>query len=90
MTKAQKDSWELERARGRGRFVLKSVLKLGLPFGVWMMVIKALLLDGSSASIWEMLAEGGFYIVGFGALMGWINWETTEKEFLDPTEEEKV
>ena len=91
MTTSEKLSWEQERAKGRDRHLLHSIRRAGLPFGVLMVVGKiliSLLTLHPVAPIWRLLVEFGFYVLGFGALMGISSWQNQERDYAKPTEQD--
>ena len=94
MTKSEKQWWEQERAKGRDRFLLRrGLLRAGLPFGALMIAGKILISVFSHQPIspaWRLLVEFGFYVLGFGALMGVWSWQSNETDYKKPTEDDDV
>jgi hypothetical protein len=94
MTKSEKQTWEQERAKGRDRFLLRrGLLRAGLPFGVLMILFKLLIAIFSHEAIapaWRLLVEFGFYVIGFGGLMGVWSWQDNERDYKKPTEDDDV
>lgn len=91
MTKYEKKWWENERAKGYDRFLLRSFLRAGLPFGTLMTLGHILLPKFSHqpiGPIWTLLVDFGFYIVAFGGLMGVWTWQNNERDYKKPTEDD--
>jgi hypothetical protein len=93
MTKFEKQWWEQERAKGYDRFLLRSLLRAGLPFGILMTLAHVLWPVFSHQpipQIYKLLVEFGFYVVGFGAFMGVVTWRGNERNYNKPTEDDDV
>jgi hypothetical protein len=91
MTKCEKQWWEKERAKGRDRYLLRAVLRAGLPFGILMLVGKILISALSHQPLspaWRLFVEFGFYVLGFGGLMGVWTWQDKERDYKKPTEDD--
>lgn len=94
MTQTQKQCWELERAKGEARFVLREgPLRCGLPFAT-IGTIAPLLYDIFTHRplelSWELAIAFAFYTVAFGGCMGTMAWRGREREFQKPTNDEDV
>ena len=90
MTASEKQSWERERAKGYDRFLLRSLLRAGLPFGVLVTIIKCLfaIFSGHPISpVSRIMVEFGFYVLGFGGLMGVGTWQRSERDYKKPAED---
>jgi hypothetical protein len=93
MTKSEKQSWEQERAQGYSHFLLRSLLRAGLPFGILMTlahILWPIFRHQPISPVWQLLAEFGFYVVFFGAAMGVWMWRSKERNFQQPTEDDDV
>jgi hypothetical protein len=91
MTKAEKQSWEQERAKGRDRFLLGNIRRGGLPFGILMTLtnfLLALLGHKPAPSFWRLLVIFGFYALFFGSVMGVFIWSNNERDYQEPTEDD--
>ena len=93
MTKSEKQSWEQERAKGYDHFLLHSIRRAGLPFGILMTLAKILVplfTHHPVETVWELLVGFGFYVLAFGAMMGATTWRSKERDYQKPTEDEDV
>jgi hypothetical protein len=93
MTKFEKEWWEEQRAKGYDRFLLRAILRAGLPFGI-LMTLAAILIPIFShhaiPSVLELVAKFGFYVLAFGAFMGAATWRRNERDYKKPTENDDV
>jgi hypothetical protein len=91
MTKSEKQWWEQERAKGYDRFLLRAVLRAGLPFAI-LMTVGAVLIPVFThhpiPSVWDLAARLGFYTIAFGAGMGAMTWRRRELDYRKPPEED--
>jgi peptidoglycan/LPS O-acetylase OafA/YrhL len=93
MTKSEKQSWEQERAQGYSRYLLRSLLRAGLPFGVLMTLAHILwpyFRHQPVSPFWQLLVEFGFYVVFFGAWMGVWSWQSKERDYKKPTADDDM
>lgn len=91
MTKSEKQSWEQERAQGYSHFLLRRLLRAGLPFGILMTLVHVLwpiFRHQTVSPAWQLLAQFGFYVVFFGAGMGVWMWRSKETNYQEPTEDD--
>jgi hypothetical protein len=92
MTQAEKQSWEQERAKGEGHFVLhESLIRRGLPFAILMTLGTILVHAFSHHPIYpidQILAKFALYAVGFGGVMGLMNWRRLERDYQEPTDDD--
>jgi hypothetical protein len=93
MTKSEKQSWEQERAKGYDHFLLHSVLRAGLPFGIVVTlanVVVPFFTHHPMRPVWELLVGFGFLVLAFGAFMGANTWRRNERDYHQPTEDDHV
>ena len=93
MTTSEKKSWEQERVKGYDRFLLRSLLRAGLPFGVLMILCKLLFAIFSHhqiSPVSRLLVEFGFYVVASGGLMGIQTWQRNEKDCKKPADDDDL
>jgi len=93
MTKSEKQSWEQERAKGREHFLLSSIRRAGLPFGILMTFsnfVLAFFRHEPPPSTLRLLVMFGFYTLAFGSLMGVSTWSGNEQDYQKPTEDNDV
>ena len=93
MTQPEKQEWEQERAKGYDRFLLRSLWKGGLPFGILMTLGRVLwpfFTHRPMAQTWELLVAFGYYVVGFGGFVGAVTWRRNEREYNKPTEDDQA
>lgn len=95
MTKSDKQSWEQERAKGYTHFLLHSLLRNGLLFGIVMTLGHILLPmmfrhQPMYSSAWQLLVMFGFYVLSFGAGFGAWMWRIKESDYQKQTETNDV
>jgi hypothetical protein len=64
---------------------------MGLTFGVVMTIMDVLIpviRHHPILDVWWYLIRLGFYVVGFGGVMGVWSWQNKEREYKSPTEDE--
>ena len=89
MTKIEKQSWEQERAKGYSHFLLRSLLKTCLSFGVLVPIVGILwprFRHQPVSPAWQLLAEFGFCVVAYVAWRGVWRWRRQESDYQKPTE----
>jgi hypothetical protein len=88
MTKSEKQWWEEERAKGYDSYLLRrGLLRAGLPVGI-LVTLYSIFTHHPIAPVWELLVKFGFYVVGVGALMGVLSWQSHERDYKKPTEDD--
>jgi len=91
MTKSEKQSWEQERAKGYSHFLLRSVLRAALSFGILVTVADILwprFRHQPISPAWLLLVEFGFCVVCYVAWRGvWI-WRRKESDYQKPAEDD--
>ena len=93
MTNSKKQWWEQERAKGYDHFLLCSIRRAGLRFGILMTLAKVLIRLSTHHPIdpiWELAVSFGFYVLAFGAIMGASTWRSNERDYKKPTEDDHV
>jgi hypothetical protein len=94
MTHSEKQSWEQVRSRGRERFVLcEGILRQGLPFGGVVTVAQmpcGYFAHSTPTPIWELAVKFAFMTLAFGFCMGIFGWESRERDYQKPTEDDHV
>ena len=92
MTLSEKQAWEKVRAKGRDSFVVRvGLLRYGLKFGIiWGLfkIVSICFFKPTFQPAISVIASWGFMCVGFGALMGFHQWQQNERDYEKPTEEE--
>jgi hypothetical protein len=90
MTKIEKQSWERIRAMGRDRFIVREgLLRHGVPFGVLVALIQIFpFFRPSSEPFIALVASWAFSGVAFGAVMGLREWQTRERNYQKPTDDD--
>jgi hypothetical protein len=93
MTKSEKQSWEQERAKGYDHFLLRSLFRAGLPYGILMTLAHILwpyFRHRPVSPIWQLIVEFGLCVLFFGAWMGVCSWRSNERDYTKPTEDEDL
>jgi hypothetical protein len=94
MTILEKQRWELERAKGRDRYVLRhGLLRYGLAVGLIVVLVKivvGIFTHHSVGSIWELLIYFGAFALGFGAFKGAMSWSENENDYNQPAEDKEL
>ena len=89
MTKLDRERWEQIRAKGYNRFLLRSIIRLGLPFAILMTLFQALVpVHRGVEPVWKLVAEFGLFALAFGAWMGAKTWRGRETDYNQPTEDD--
>jgi hypothetical protein len=91
MTKSGKQSWEQERAKGYSHFLLRSLLKTCLSFGILVPIAGILwpmFRHQPIAPAWQLLAEFGFCVVVYFTWRGVWRWRRQESDYQKPTEDD--
>jgi hypothetical protein len=93
MTAFEKKWWYEERARGYNKYLLRCLLKAGLPFGIMMtlmeMAVPFFTHHYLHLSFCDHLARFGFYVLAFGWFSGACNWRSNEIDYKRPTEDDQ-
>lgn len=85
MTEIEKQSWERVRARGRDRFLLHSISKLGpcvFAAGIIVEALWWLVTRNAPESLWKLAVEWAAISLLLGAVEGKREWETKERNYL--------
>src|SRR5262249_40771925 len=88
MTKLDKEHWEGIRAKGYNRFLLRIVVRTGLPFAIIMTPATVLIMHQRLEPIWGLAAQFALYALAFGAWTGASNWRNRESDCNRSTEDE--
>lgn len=91
MTKSEKQLWERERAKGYSHFLLRSLLKTCLSFGILVPIAGIwwpMFRHQPIAPTWQLLADFGFCVVVFVAWRGVWMWRSKESDYQKPTEDD--
>ena len=80
--KESEESWEVIRARGRNRFLIRSIFRVAWICGLASVVIEwGLMLFGHNIVISEIVARWAFFSVALGASFGFTQWRDNEERF---------
>lgn len=88
MTEAEKKMWERERERGYSRYLLRSLLRAGIPFAIMATLVHfafSILRHHPQLPLWEQVVRFGFYALAFGWLHGANDWSRNEIHYKQPT-----
>jgi len=91
MTKLDKERWEQIRAKGYERFLLRTVIRAGLPFAILMTLSRALwpvVRHRPVEPVWQLAVEFEFYGLFFGVWMGTFTWRCRQRDYNRPTEDD--
>lgn len=90
------EHWEEKRRKGLGRFLLyDGILLTGGPFAVVMQIVGYFLFGNQYTSFGAYFTASKTWMtfmlhgVGFGLVMGFINWRRNERTFAKPNTEEQ-
>ena len=91
MTKTEKQTWEQIRTKGRDRFILQEgLLRRGVPFGVLFLLLQIVFMFfwQRSEPVLAIVARWAFATLGFGAGMGLWEWQSRERDYEKPTDDD--
>jgi hypothetical protein len=84
MTQEELQRWERTRSEGHERFILRQLLREGVPFGLAVllcMVVFDIFAHHPIEPVWQLLVDFGFLALVFGYGMGEFRWRRFEREF---------
>jgi hypothetical protein len=94
MTQSEKQAWEKVREKGRDRFILRDgLLRHGVRFGVLFglfQCIRFAFFHPAPEPVLSVIAGWAFATVAYGAMMGVCRWQTLERDYQKPTDDDDM